>query len=296
MNAAGGKFPQLDPLDRRLAAFRPDLADIRLKGQVEAARFVEGKAAMVSAPVCDLRERPDPACPLDHQLLLGAPVRTFEKKGEWIWLQSETDRYVGWASARAIVDGRFEPTHIVSVPRTFSYPGPDMKFPVTNALSMGSAVRVVAETETRSTKFMILENGEALIARHLRPLAQNETDYVNVAERFLTTPYLWGGSSGFGLDCSGLIQLAMRMCGVDVLRDSDMQAATIGTPIEAGEDYRNLQRGDLVFWRGHIAIYDGQGNLLHANGYTMDVAREPLMTALGRIATLFEKPIGYRRP
>lgn len=296
MKSTTARFPELDPLDRRLVAFRPDLADIRLKGKVEASRFEEGEIGSVCVPVCDLREQPDRDSLLDHQLLLGTPVRIFDRRKDWVWVQCEQDQYVGWTAAEAVTNKLCEATHIVSATRTFTYPDPDMKLPIGRTLSMGSMVCVTGEAETRSTAYVVLDNGEAVIARHVRPLAGHESDYVAIAERFLETPYLWGGSSCFGLDCSGMVQLAMRMCGKTVLRDSDMQAATIGMPIEPGEDFRNLQRGDLVFWRGHVAIYDGEGNLLHANGYTMDTTREPLVTALGRIASLFEDPIGYRRP
>jgi len=184
----------------------------------------------------------------------------------------------------------------VHVPRTFAYAGPDLKLPAYRALSMGSAVCVTGEAETRATPYAILDTGEALFARHLRPVGEHDADYVAVARKFLATPYLWAGATGFGLDCSGIIQLAMRMCGRTILRDSDMQAATLGEEIDPGADLAGLRRGDLVFWRGHVGMVEGDGNLLHANGYTMDVTSEPLDQAIRRIEKLFEKPIGYRRP
>lgn len=290
------QFPVLGALDRRLNAHRPDLADIRLAGRVEAARFVEGRPAHVGAALVDLRREPRPDCGVDTQLLRGEDVLVFDETDGWAWVQSAFDGYVGWTSAGALSPGRSRATHEVRAPRTFAYPGPDLKFPHLDALSMGSRVEVTGEAETRGTRYALLAGGEAVIARHLRPLGETDRDYVAVAEEFLWTPYLWGGTSGFGLDCSGLVHLAMRMCGVAVLRDSDMQAATIGDPFDPGREYENLRRGDLVFWRGHIAIAQGEGILLHANGYTMQVTSEPVGQALDRIERMFERPIGFRRP
>lgn len=289
-------LPRLDPLDRRLNLFSPALAEAGLDGRVRAERFVEGRPARVAASVADLRPQPDPARSIDHQLVLGEAVRVFDERDGWAWVKTAFDGYVGWTRAESLSDAAAEPTHVVHVPRTFAYPGPDLKFPARRALSMGSAVRVVGEAETRATPYAILDTGEALFARHLRPVGEHDADYVAVARKFLGTPYLWGGATGFGIDCSGIIQLAMRMCGRMILRDSDMQAATVGDEIDAGADFSDLVRGDLVFWRGHVAIVEGDGNLLHANGYTMDVASEPLAQAIRRIDKLFELPIGCRRP
>ncbi|GIL01226.1 MAG: peptidase P60 [Alphaproteobacteria bacterium] len=289
-------LPTLDPLDRRLNLFGGELAETALRGKVAAARFVDGRPAHVVAAHADLRLRPDAACSIDHQLLLGETVQVFDERAGWAWVKADFDGYVGWTLAAGLAAGMPSPTHVVSVPRTFAYPGPDLRLPAARTLSMGSAVRVVGEAETRGAPYLVLDSGEALFARHLRPRGTFDSDYVAVARKFLATPYLWGGATGCGLDCSGLIQLAMRMCGRAVLRDSDMQAATIGGEIDGGAGWRGLRRGDLIFWRGHVAIVEGDGNLLHANGYTMDVTSEPLDRAIARIGRLFERPIGCRRP
>ena len=192
--------------------------------------------------------------------------------------------------------GTSAPTHVVSAPRSFLYPGPDLRFPRLGELSLGSSVTVRDFAETRGTRYALLSTGEAMISGHLRPVGEVSDDYVAVAETLLMTPYLWGGSTAFGIDCSGLVQLAMRMAGRDVLRDSDMQAATIGEPIEPGEGYSGLRRGDLVFWKGHVAIMTDERTMIHANGHTMLVSREGLAEAIDRIGYLYGGPTGFRRP
>jgi len=289
-------LPRLDPLDRRLNAFRPDLAETRLRGMVEATRFVEGRPARVVAAVADLRPQPDAGRSLDHQLLLGEEVLVFDEREGWSWVRALADGYVGWLASTALGPVGDAPTHVAAAARTFAWPGPDMKLPTTRALSMGSAVTVVGEARTRGSDYLLLDTGEAVFARHFRPAGGPDADYVEVAGRLVGTPYLWGGSSGFGADCSGLVRIAMHMAGRKVLRDSDMQAATLGEPFDPGGDYSGLRRGDLVFWRGHVAIAQGDGNLLHANGHSMDVRSEPAAAAIARIAGMFEKPIGCRRP
>jgi cell wall-associated NlpC family hydrolase len=283
-------------LDPRLNAFRPDLADRRLQGRVEAAAFVEGRPARVAIPVADLRRSPQPDAGIDTQLLSGEEVLVFDTTEGWAWVQAGYDGYVGYASADALSVATPEPTHVVVAQRSFVYPGPELKLPPSACHSMGAALAIVDVTENRGTRYARLASGEALIAGHLKTLGSTAEDFVGVAETFLHTPYLWGGTSAFGLDCSGLIQLAMRMAGRPVPRDTDMQAGSIGEPIDPGEDFSELRRGDLVFWKGHVGIMRDGETLLHANGHTMTVASEPLASAVTRIAHLYGQPTGFRRP
>lgn len=282
--------------DSRLHAFRADLADERLRGTVEAERFVPGRPARIAASIVDLRRAPRPDAEMDSQLLLGEDIRVFEEREGWAWVQAERDGYVGYVASTAVAPITDEATHVVSAPRTFIYPGPDMKLPRSGQLSMGSRIAVTGHAETRGTKYAILASGEAIVARHLAAKDVLAGDYVAVAETLLNTPYLWGGSSGFGIDCSGLVQLALRMAGRAVLRDADQQGKTAGVAIDAGPAYENLQRGDLVFWKGHVAIMTDAANMVHANGHTMLVSREPLDAAVERIGYLYGKPTGFRRP
>jgi cell wall-associated NlpC family hydrolase len=161
---------------------------------------------------------------------------------------------------------------------------------------LGSRVLIEGFAETRGTKYGLMASGEALIAAHLRPIGECADDYVSVAEALLSTPYLWGGTSAFGIDCSGLVQLSMRMAGRKVPRDTDMQASGLGEPFDPGADLAGLRRGDLVFWKGHVAIMLDGKNIIHANGHAMMVSRERLSDAVERIAYLYGGPTGFRRP
>ena len=286
----------MNTLDKRLNAFREDLADERLKGQVEAARFVVGRPARISVPVADMLAAPDGKSGLNTQLLLGDEVVVFEEGPEWAWVQAVGDNYVGYIARSAIGAAEADLTHAVAVLRTFLYSGADLKLPREACFSMGSRVSVQGFAETRGTRYALLASGEALIAAHLRPAGKYSDDYVSVAEELLSTPYLWGGTSGFGIDCSGLVQLSMRMTGRAVPRDTDMQAAGLGEPVDPGADMAGLRRGDLVFWKGHIAVMLDGRNIIHANGHTMMVSREKLSDAVERIAYLYGGPTGFRRP
>lgn len=282
--------------DKRLHAVRPDLADARLKGKVAAERFVDGRPARVVQPVADLLREPRPDAALDTQLLCGDAVTVFDEAEGWAWVQAGRDGYVGYVSGGALGPIGETPTHVVRAPRTFIYPGPDLKLPRIGELSMGSAVTVRDHAETRGTRYALLAGGGAMIAGHLGEAGQSADDFVAVAEKLLMTPYLWGGASAFGIDCSGLVQLSMRMAGRGVLRDTDMQAATIGSAIEPGAGRAGLRRGDLVFWKGHVAIMVDEQTIIHANGHTMLVSREGLGEAVDRIGYLYGGPTGFRRP
>jgi cell wall-associated NlpC family hydrolase len=286
----------LTTLDHRLHAYRPDLAEASLEGRVEAPRFVEGAPARVSVPVVALRPQPDLSRGIDTELLFGEEVVVFDRADGWCWVKAAGDGYVGYLPAEALSEGQAEPTHVVTVQRTFLYPEPELRKPHLGVLSMGSRVRIVGEAETRGNHYAVLESGTAVFARHVQPIgALDGMDHVEIAARFLETPYLWGGRSGFGIDCSGLVQLALHMAGSDVLRDTDMQAASIGEPFEPGPGLAGLRRGDLVFWKGHVAIMTGDRDMIHASGHTMTVAREGLAEAVERIGYLYGGPTGFRR-
>ena len=281
-------------LDRRLNAFRPDLADKRLEGKVESTRFVSGEPARVQVPCVNLRPNPSHDAGIDTQALYGESVRVFDRHEGWAWVSLDADAYVGYLPESAL-GNPMTPTHRVMVPRTFCYSGPDLRFPDPLELSAASLLTIVGEAETRGTRYALLEGGGAVIAAHIRPLsAKPDQDPVTVASRFLETPYLWGGRSGFGIDCSGLVQISHALCGIACPRDSDMQAAGFGTAFDPEE--RSPLRGDLVFWKGHVGLLEDPETLIHASGGTMNVTREPLQRAIERIAVLYGRPTGWRRP
>ncbi|MBW9112508.1 C40 family peptidase [Rhizobium cauense] len=280
-------------LDRRLHAYRADLAETGLEGRVEALRFVAGTPARVAVPVIGLRPEPDLARGIDTELLLGEDVTVFDRANGWCWVKAASDGYVGYLPDTALSDTQAVPTHIVTVQRTFLYPEAELRKPYKTVLSIGSRVRIVGEAETRGNRYAMLEDGTAIFAKHVQPIGAGEGgDYVDIATRFLETPYLWGGRSGLGIDCSGLIQLSMLMTGRSAPRDTDMQSASLGAPVDRSE----LRRGDLVFWKGHVAVLEDPETIVHANGHTMTVARENFEDAIKRIGWLYEQPTGYRRP
>ena len=264
-------------LDTRLNAVRPDLADRALEGRVEAPRFVEGTPAHVTVPVTALRRRPAADAPRDTELLLGETVTVFDRAEGFAWVQARRDGYVGYVAARDIAEGSPAPTHAVCAVRSFIYRAADIKSPVTGWASLNSPV-VISGTEDR---FSCLAGGGYMVSQHLRGVADREEDFVAVAEGFLETPYLWGGRSSLGLDCSGLVQNALHAAGFACPRDTDMQEAALGETLPDGAPFA---RGDLVFWKGHVGIMLDGDTLLHANATYMKTVAEPVAPAIARIA------------
>jgi len=263
-------------LDPRIHPFRPEIAADFLKGQVEAAHFVEGVRYEVIEPITALRRAPSHEARLDTQALLGETIVVYETTEEgWAWGQLEGDGYVGWLSANALDAPGPAATHRVSVPRTLAFPGPDIKLAPVAALPMGARLAIARQDE----RFAVAGNDWHVPIMHLSPLKMRQPDFVAVAEEFLHAPYLWGGKTSLGIDCSGLVQVALLATGLACPRDSDMQEMAIGKLSSLGE----LRRGDLVFWKGHVAIARDSESLLHANAHAMAVAVEPATEAITRI-------------
>jgi cell wall-associated NlpC family hydrolase len=263
-------------LDPRIHPFRPEIAARHLKGQVEAERFVEGTRYQVIEPVTFLRRAPSHEARLDTEVLLGERVIVYEITDEgWAWGQLETDGYVGWLSANALGVPGPAPTHKVCVPRTLCFAGPDIKLPPIAALPMGARLAIARQDE----RFAVTASGWHVPEVHLAPLKANAPDFVAVAEQFLGAPYLWGGKTSLGIDCSGLVQVALQAAGNACPRDSDMQELALGRPVALTE----MRRGDLVFWKGHVAIVRDPETIVHANAHAMMVVIEPTVEATHRI-------------
>lgn len=269
--------------DRRLHPVRSDLALASYKGRADADRFADGTLKRVVADHLALRASPSADLPIDTEALFGETFRVLEETSEgWAWGQLETDGYVGWLSGDGLAEVQ-TPTHQVRTLRTYRYPAPDLRFPPLGLVSIASKVTVTGKTTTRDLEYAILSDGSAVVAKHLCALTERVPDWVCIAEEFIGTPYLWGGRTSCGLDCSAHVQLATGFGGHDLPRDSDMLEQTAGHAIRT-ENMMDLQRGDLVFWNGHVGIIQGPNRLLHANGHTMTVSVEPLDTAIARIA------------
>jgi cell wall-associated NlpC family hydrolase len=260
--------------DPRVTPARPDLAAAHLRGKVEAARFVAGETREVIDAQAPVRRAPRPDAEQTTEALMGERVAVYEFNEEgWAWGQLASDGYVGWLPANALVPPRAEPTHVVTALRTLAFPGPSIKLPPVAAPPLGSRIAVLRTQE----RFAVAGVGY-VPASHTAALGRHETDFVAVAERFLGTPYLWGGKTNFGIDCSGLVQVALAACGIACPRDSDMQEAALGTPA----DIATLARGDLVFWNGHVAIARDAQTLVHANAFHMAVTIEPAADVIAR--------------
>jgi hypothetical protein len=271
-------------LDPRTHAYRSDLADIRLKGRVEAERFVAGESFAVSTPSAGMHRHPVPDALLETELLYGEDVRVFETTDEgWSWVQSKIDDYVGWVGRDALSPNFSEPTHIVIAPRTVVFSGPDIKSKPLEILPLGARVALSNEAEDHNARYGLIRPAGAIVMQHLRPIDEPASDFVAIAESLAGTPYLWGGRSAFGIDCSGLIQLALGLAGMNAPRDTDLQEVEIGQALELGQSLPALRRGDLLFWKGHAGIMRDAETLLHANAHHMAVASEKVTQTIARL-------------
>ncbi len=272
--------------DPRITPAREDLAADFLRSVIKTPSYAKGVARQVRLPYAPLHARPDTASGRLTEALMGEGVVVYEEKGGWSWCQLAADGYVGYMPSVALGDLGPEPTHKVGALRTFIYGRPDLKSPVRGAVSLGATIAALA-TEGEFTE---IDGGGWIFSGHLTPADEMEPDYLTTAIRFVGVPYLWGGNTSMGLDCSGLVQTSLRFAGIlNCPRDSDMQAAGLGEAVEP--DARLARRGDLVFFPGHVGLVIDDGVLLHANAWDMMVSPHPLRYVVAEIAKKHPTPI-----
>lgn len=291
----------MSTLDRRLHVFRDDLADERLKGRVNAANYVSGTAFIVTTPTAPIHRTPDVTSTMETEALMGETFTVFDDSDGWCWGQLQSDNYVGYMPTSNLIpeDRAVSANAQIVVQRSFVYPKAELRDPPLMQLSMGAQLQTTGAAKTRGTQYqmVILPDGRegAVIARHVQSLEKRDADWVSFAEQFLYVPYLWGGRSSIGLDCSALVQIARQTTGKSTLRDSDMQGK-MGRELELTAGFTGLQRGDLIFWPGHVAIMLDETNIIHTNGFHMATAIEPLAQAEARIAAHYGKISHAMRP
>ena len=265
--------------DPRRHAYRAGLAAASLRGRVEAPRYVEGVRRQVEVPALPLRREPRFDAILDTEALFGETLTLFDESEGWAWVQLSRDGYVGYMPSEGLTTEVTTSTHRVAALRTYVYASPDIKTPPLALLSLNALLSVTGE----EGRFLALNSGGFVIAAHAAKLDEPARDFVDVALGFRGTPYLWGGRTSLGVDCSGLVQLSHEAVGLPCPRDADMQSKEVGRELD-WHGGGALARGDLVFWDGHVGIMTSGQNLVHASAYQMMVVEEALAEARARIA------------
>jgi len=283
-------------LDPRRNAYREDIAASVLSDKVQAPRYVDGVTQQVIATRAALRSAAKFHAPLMTEALHGEAVTAYESRDGWVWGQLQRDGYVGYIPADQLSSNVYTPTHSLRVRASHIYPAPDIKTPPLDMLTFGARIA----SDGREGRFLSLARGGYVFADHCVGAGDKLKDFVRAAERLVGTPYLWGGKTSLGLDCSALVQLSLQAAGIECPRDTDMQEVEVGETVEGmieqdGTLAGALERGDLIFWKGHVAIAQSTDWVVHASGHQMETVIEPLRGALERIARSWGNPTAVKR-
>jgi len=273
--------------DTRLLLARPDLADAFLEGLSAAGRYAWPRTFQVGVPVASVRAAPSAQSEQIDQVLFGEAFDVLDSGDGFAWGQARRDGYVGHVKIEALTEDVLTPTHRVSALRAFAFAQPAVRAAARGPFSHNALMTVTEENGSYA-----LAIGAGWVPKvHLSPIGLMEAEPATVVERFVGAPYLWGGRDSLGLDCSGLIQQALHACGRACPRDADQQQ-TLGKEVSGAA----LERGDLVFWRGHVGMMLDAQRLGHANAHHMAVAVEPLAEAVMRIRESGAgDPVAFRR-
>jgi cell wall-associated NlpC family hydrolase len=288
---AGEAMAAAPGLDPRRNVFRPDLAAKSLYGRVSAPNYATGFPAQVARSAVPVRSRPVLSNGFETEALFGELVTIYDERDGWGWVQLQRDKYVGYVPLDSLSREILAPTHRVRALGTFVYALPDIKSPPVMHLSLNAELSVT----DRDERFCVLEGGGYVVSRHVTEVGRHAPDFVEIAERFIGTPYLWGGRTRLGLDCSGLVQISLEAAGISAPRDTDMQQDELGRDVPVEDAAEGLRRGDLVFWKGHVGIMVDSVTLVHANAHHMAVTAETLPEAVDRIAKLGADIAAIRR-
>ena len=267
--------------DRRTTPANARVAHVSLRGVVEAPAYVTGDWVRVTGAVVDLMTAPRGG-KRDRQVIYGERVLVLERRNRMAFAQTELSGFCGYIPEKFLGPDLL-PTHWVSAPATHLYPAPSLTSPASMGLTLGSRLTITHN----HPRFLETADGLFVPRKHLRTIGDWSLDAAGVAEQLLGTPYFWGGNSRSGIDCSGLVQMALNACGLFCPGDADLQMATLGHDV-ASLPY---QRGDLFFWKGHVAIAVGHDWLIHANGFYAAVTFEPIQDCIARIDAQGEGPL-----
>lgn len=276
----GGTAPGLDPRDH---VFRPDLADIALADRVAAAHYAELVTLHCIADRTPMRAHPGKSATAVSELLHGEAFAAFELSGGWAWGQSLHDGYVGYVAESALGMAKIVPTHRITAADALLFSAADIKSPLVMALPMNARISVTGQ----SGNFQAIGDIGFVHSRHIAALDDRLSDPVGIAHEFLGTPYLWGGRTRRGIDCSGLIQAVLMACGHACPRDTDQQRKALGIDTDPAE----IRRGDIIFFPGHVGMMASATDLLHANAFWMNTVIEPLADVIARLRPDHAEPV-----